>query len=255
MAFNFNIHAFRSKFEQYGGPARSNLFTVQLYKADKNSEIMPVRDLLFFCSTVTFPGINLDIAENKPLGIGNPIKHPTGIMSQDIPAIFMLDSNHAVLSFFHTWMQDIYNYQASDLGASNRNNPNQAVYEIGYMSDYSCNMSIKMYSANNPNGYYECYLEGVYPTEIGQVSMAWEMNDQYTTLPVTFAYEKISFTSNRSGPPMGFLSRGTGLIDYITSIGQIGQTIQSLQRPRDVQDAINTFTNVAYTWDNLRNIF
>lgn len=255
MAVAFDINSFRSKFEQYGGGARLSLFTVEIYRPDKKSNMMPTRDLLFFCKSVNFPGINLETAENKPYGIGNPVRHPIGMSSQDVNAIFMLDSNHAVLSFFHSWMQDVYNYQASNLGAANQYYPNQAVYEIGYMSDYACNISIKYYSTHDTKGYYECFLEGAYPTQVGQVDLAMESNDQVATLPINFAYERISYTANRSGPVQGMLSRSTGLLDYIASIGQIGQTVQSIRKPQSVQDAVNMFTNVAYTWDNIRNMF
>lgn len=251
-----NINTFRSKFEKYGGAARTSLFTVEIYKPDNRNNVkITSSDMLFFCKNVTFPGINLDISEYKPYGVGMPIRHPTGITAQDVNAIFMLDSSHQVLGFFHSWMQDVFNYRASDMGAANLYNPTQAVYELGYSHNYSCNIRIKYFSTHDVNKYYECLLESAYPTQIGSIDLGWDTPDQIATLPVSFAFEKINFSGTSSGPISGTSSRGFGLIDYITSIGQIGQTIDSVKKPKSVQDAINTFTNVAYTWDNLRNLF
>ena len=252
----FDINTFRSKFEKYGGAARTSLFLVEIYKPNKKSEIrITPEEMRFFCKSVTFPGINLDITENRPYGVGMPVRYPSGATAQDVNAIFMLDSNHQILGFFHSWIQDVFNYQATNLAAANKYNPNQAVYELGYFNDYSCNIRIKYFSSHSSEAYYECLLEGAYPTQIGSVELSWDSNDQYGVLPVSFAFEKISFSGNASGPIQGINSRGFGLIEYITSIGQIGQTIESIKKPKSVQDAINMFTNVAYTWDNLRNLF
>lgn len=252
----FNINDFRAKFEKYGGAARVSLFTVEIYRPDKKAHVkIPVADLRFFCKSITFPGINLETVENRPYGVGMPVRHPTGMSAQDLNAIFLLDSGHQVLGFFHSWMQDVYNYRASDLGGANMYNSNQAVYELGYHHDYSCNILIKYFSSHDPNAYYECMLEGAYPTQVGSIDLSWESNDQIATLPISFAFEKINFSGAASGPIESRTSRSFGLLDYITSIGSVGQAIDSIRKPTSVQDAINLFTNVAYTWDNLRNIF
>ncbi len=252
----FDINTFRSKFEKYGGASRTSLFLVEIYKPNKKSEVrITPEEMRFFCKSVTFPGINLDITENRPYGVGMPVRYPSGATAQDVNAIFMLDSNHQILGFFHSWIQDVFNYQATNLAAANKYSPNQAVYELGYFNDYSCNIRIKYFSSHSSEAYYECLLEGAYPTQVGSVELSWDSNDQYGVLPVSFAFEKISFSGNASGPIQGINSRGFGLIDYIISIGQIGQTIESIKKPKSVQDAINMFTNVAYTWDNLRNLF
>lgn len=250
----FDINSFRSKFESYGGPARLSLFTLDIARPQRNGQMNPA-DIRMFAKSVTFPGVNLETVEHKPYAIGIPVRHPVGMGAQDLNAIFLMDSNHSVLSFFHNWIQDVYNFKATSLATANFNNPSQSVYEIGFHNEYTCDIIIRYYSTHNTNQYYECKLENAYPTQVGQIELSWDSTDQVATLPVSFAFDRISFSANRSGPVELSTSRSFGMIDFITSIGQIGQTVDSISKPKSVQDALNMFTNVAYTWDNIRSLF
>ncbi len=250
----FDVNTFRAKFEKYGGPGRLNLFTVELTAT--NSKWMDDSDLRFFCKSVGLPGLNLETSNYKPYGVGLTNSLPVTMAHGSVNAVFMLDSSHQVLAFFHEWMQSIFNYNTEGgLLAPNARDQEQLPYELGYKKDYALDMRIKFYSAHNPNNYYECILHGVYPTEIGQIDLSWDSNDQIALLPINFSFERIGMSGARSGSVQSDLSRSVGLLEYIVSIANIGQTIKSFRKPRDVQDAINQFTSLKTVFSRLGGLF
>ena len=56
----FNLNDFKAKLEQYGGPAKKNLFTVEFVS---NNQTQIERDLIFFCKDINLPGLQLDVME------------------------------------------------------------------------------------------------------------------------------------------------------------------------------------------------
>lgn len=250
----FNLTEFRAKIEKYGGPALNSLFVVEF--SDSKSDWMDSSDLRFFCQTVQMPGINFETAQSRPYGIGLPLSLPMGMSNAGTNAVFMLDSNHNVLAFFHDWMQAVYNYDTSKgLMAPSARRGDQMPYELGYRSDYALNMRIRHFSTADPEAYYECLLTNVYPTEVGAQQLSWDSNNQVSTLPVNFAYENIKMAGTKTGPVINPLSRSLGLLDYVTAVGNVVQTFQSLRRPNDLQDAINEFTSIKQSFSSLGDLF
>lgn len=248
----FDLNAFKSRIDQYGGPARLSLFTVELFSS--SSDWMEDSDLRFFCKSVTMPGMNLETAQYRPYGVGLVNTLPITMASTGVNAVFMLDNSHKVLSFFHEWIQSVYNYNTSKgLLAPNGRDNEQYPYELGYRNDYSLDMRIKYFSSHDQTSYYEYLLRGVYPTEVGQIDLSWDSHDQTALLPVNFSYESIGVSGARVGSVQNNLSRSFGLLDYIISIANIGQTIKSFRKPADVQDAINQYTSITNVFSRLRN--
>ena len=105
------------------------------------------------------------------------------------------------------------------------------------------------------SGAVDLGLTGAQPTEVGAVDLAWDSNDQIALIPVNFSFERIGMSGARSGDVQSDLSRSFGLLEYITSIANIGQTIKSFRKPRDVQDAINQFTSIKTVFSRLGSLF
>jgi hypothetical protein len=247
----FNINEFKSRIDRYGGPARTSLFTVEL-----TGPTIQENDLLFFCRNVTMPGIDIESAVYRQNGIDLPQVMPTGISREPLNCIFMLDSEHRVLSFFHNWMQRVVNY--STQGGNFASVDDQLPYEIGYKDEYACRMVIKYYSTDSNSTvskFYEVVLDGVFPTNIPSIDLAWADNDNVATLPISFSYSRIQYSSEIRGIPSERNARGNGLLDLISNIGQIGQLINQQLVPQSVQDAINTYTRATNSFNRLRNIF
>lgn len=251
----FNINEFKSRIDRFGGPARTSLFTVELFSRKGNPYIRD-DELLFFCKNVTLPGIDIETISYRQNAIDLPQAFPTAINAEPLQCVFMLDSEHRVLSFFHSWMQKVVNY--STQGGPYASVNDQLPYELGYKDEYSCRMVIKYYTtdadSDNPR-YYEVVLDGVYPTTVQSIDLAWENNDSFGMLPVAFSYERIQYSSEIRGVPSERNSRGNGLLDLLMNIGEVGQMINQRLVPRSVQDAINKYTRVKNSFNRLRNLF
>lgn len=192
----FNINTFKSKIDQFGGLARSNVFEVEFVamrangfpNVIQNGTSLAGLDLKFFCQTVTFPGLNVEVFDYRPNNNDMARSMPRVIGHTDLECVFMVDDQHKIVEFFHTWMRVIANYTDDPFGS-------QLPYELGYKSDYATSMVIRMYSkspVNNQvgNTYYECRLMDVYPIQVGAITLEWAMNDSYVTLPISFSYSK-----------------------------------------------------------------
>jgi hypothetical protein len=74
-------------------------------------------------------------------------------------------------------------------------------------------------------------------------------------LPVSFSYERIQYTSEVRGIPSERNTRGNGLLDLLTTIGEVGQLVNQQLVPQSIQDAINKYTRAKNAFNTLRNIF
>ena len=250
----FNINEFKSVMNKYGGPAKSNLFVVGLFWAGKpkgstssgrKTEYVSQEDIRFFCKEVSMPSLNLGTFSYQANSIGIAQTMPTSLSTPTINATFMLDSDHKIISFFHSWMQEIINYSRQN-GLLSSLNGDHMPYEIGYKDDYTCIMEIDHYKTNGrgtiDDEVYKYTFEGVYPTEVGGKVLSWAPDDAVSTVTVNFTASSFRFTSTRAGNINSNLSRGNGVIDPLLSVGYRGQTVQQRDLPINVQDAINAFT-------------
>jgi hypothetical protein len=242
-----NLQQFKSKMDQYGGPARTNLFVVELQAA--NSNFMPTSDLRFFCKTVTLPSVTLETFDHKPSGIGMMQSMPIGITNDPVECIFMLDSQHRIISFFHEWMQNILNYDMSNGALSaNLRDPTHMPYEINYKkgnSGYSMRMTITMFSNSLANSVYTCVLDDVFPKQVGSVNLSWEENDTPATLPISFSYSHMKMSGTQPSTATNNAANGLGQLQYITSQNNIGQTITQATNNIGVigQSTLDSLTN------------
>jgi phage tail tube protein FII len=234
---SFNINEFKSKMDTFGGPALTSLFMVELYGTSSN--FISDADIKFFCRSATLPGLNINVSEYRSQTFGFPESIPISMGADNLNAVFMLDSNHKILSFFHEWMQNVINYDSKRNYSANPRDSDHLSYEINYKDNYTVNMAIKHFSTYNKNSFYECQLEGVYPTQVGALNLSWEDNANIASLPVSFSYSKINYSGLRAGIPS---ARGIGLLEYFTRYGRVRNTIErvnqqlidtSIRLPRD----------------------
>lgn len=272
----FNINEFKSVMDKYGGPAKNNLFVVNLNpsigqttsggRGLRKVDYIPFKDLTFFCQNVNLPAVNVNVFAHQSNSIGIAQNMPINLSTPSVNATFMLDSEHRVISFFHSWMQEIINYDTNG-GRLSTVNGDHMPYEIGYKDDYSCVMEIDhykttaggLYTAGRPEELdteiYHYRLEGVYPTEVSGRNLSWIPDDTVATLGVNFTASKFSFTGSTTGVLNSNLSRGNGVIEVLNSIGYKGQTVQQNNLPTSIQDIINTYTTVKNDFGAIKNTF
>lgn len=240
----FNINEFKSKVfsDKYGGLSKPNLFMMEIFRKDNSEEVG--KDLSFFCTSINMPGINFNTYEYRPDPNGLPQSIPVGINYAPINAIIMLDDNHKILSFFHEWMQMVYNYNSAGGKLNPRaGDPTHFPHELGYKSDYSCNMNIRYFSSNNPSNQYVVSLEGVYPYEITALDLSWDSNDQISKVAVQFSYSKFKMQGARSGPQADF-----GYV-YGSNIA-----IKNYEVDNNLSDKINRVARTIESFNGIKNI-
>lgn len=217
----FNISEFRSRLEKHGGPARTNLFVVEFSRTNLPTNIS-TDDLRFFCNTVSIPGINLELMQYVQGGTGYPEFMPMNASPDALNAVFLLDSNHRIMSFFHRWINSVVNV-GGDAGISSTGLRRR---EINFKDEYTTSMTIRYYSANRTDQFYECKYDGVYPTQVGSMEMSWSSNDAPATLSVNFSYNRMFYsgfsdsTSSLNSGTEFSLGRSSNIQQFISSVDQ-----------------------------------
>lgn len=251
----FNINDFSAQVNKHG-LAQTNLFLVRIVPppgftgiADGNAdednavELNLARELEFFCRSVTLPELDAQTVDVQKQAFGAITRRPQSIQFPILPTVFMVDSNFAILKFFHRWMQKIVNYDTSSGPISEVDG--MLPHEMGYKIDYATTIEIIVYSFQSESITYTYKMSGAYPIQVGNITEAWESQGEIMTLPVGFTYDELQVTGAKSGNVVGGLSGGNGLLSYLSSINTFTQAIRGLRRPRGIQDAINQVTNVS----------
>jgi hypothetical protein len=250
----FSVSEFKSKLQKYGGVARKNLFVVEIYDNGLTSQpVIEPGDLRFFCKSATLPGINVTVQDYFPNGFGLKQSIPVNASTGDVNLVFMLDSDHKVLSFFHRWMQKVVNYDVS--GGIFSSVDDQLPFEFGYKNEYTTTINIKFYSTDSEQ-YYEYVLYDAFPTQVSPVDVSWDDNDSYATITVNIAFSNMKVTAARTGTPSSRFSRGQGLLEFLNTVGRTAQLInQNSSLPKTIQDSVNSFTRVKNVFDTIKSIF
>lgn len=258
----FNVSEFSSQINKRG-LAQTNLFFVRITLNSNMASIlngpsgneeegeqtavnnnMPVSELQFFCRAVALPDVTVGTTPFKPKGFGPAEQRPTTFDYQQLQTGFMVDANFLVLKFFHRWMQEIVNYDVS-AGYFSESPSALLPYEFGYKDDYACQMDIIVYSGPSENKFYTYKFGNVFPTSIGSIQTSWENAAEVMTLPITFAFDELKVDGTIRGKATGGSGRGAnGILSFLSSLNSYGQAISSIRRPRNIQDAINQFTNI-----------
>lgn len=185
----FNISDFKARIDKHSGFAKTSLFEVYIGNNGKIPTNITTDDLRFFCNAVSMPGINLDVTYYKPTGVGYQESIPMGANLDPLNAIFFLDSEHRVMTFFHNWINRVYNIN----GQLGPNSFGLEPRELNYKEDYTTSLTIRYYSSHNQFKFYEAVYEGVYPTQVGALDLSWS-GDGPATLPVNFSYNKMIYS-------------------------------------------------------------
>ena len=186
----FRINEFKTQMDWFGGPARGSLFQVIITPPAGLKTRASSRYLTFFCKNASIPGMTLNSASNDQ--VAQKVKMmPQSINLEPVQCIFMLDSDHQILSFFHSWMQQIVNFGTQ--GGAYSEVAGKLPYEVGYKEDYACSITIRQYSTNHDvsGQYYEVILDNAFPLAIGDIDLAWDSQDSFSVLSVSFQYDRI----------------------------------------------------------------
>jgi len=251
----FSISEITSAINKHG-LAKNSLFVMKISLSDRLGFLqeesgIETRDLIFLCRSAEAPAIEVTTQDFKPRGYGPSEKRPTGFELPLLPTVFMVDSNFNVIRFFHRWMQDIVNFNVEG-GYRTEVNGGQRPYEFGYRDDYACTIELTIYSGNQTDKTFTYKFYNAYPVSIGNQTLAWENGAEVMTLPVQFAYDSFNSEATVDGKVTGDFGSPNGILSFLSSINTFGQALNNLSRPRNIQDLVNTVTDVNTILGSLR---
>ena len=256
----FNISKFKSSFERFGGPARANLFQVEMsppqwYINEKQTDkgLFTPREFTMFCSKANLPGVNIntstiDHVGQLPRTIATSITNPG-----PLTFTFMCDSDHHTLRFFHRWIRHVGNY--AKVSSPFEEYKNRLPGEVGFKDGFVSDIQIKHYSTDSrPNSFYSASLQRAFPISVGDLALDWSQNDSFLTVDVQFAFDDYHFNDDKAGNTGDRSSRGSGLLDVLGDIAGFADTVRGTLKagkPRSIQDAVNRLQRLGNAVDNL----
>lgn len=186
---SFSVADFISRVSRYG-LARDNLFIVRITPpAGLFEGTIPMNDLVFFCRSVDLPALTLETTSVKTQGWGKAESFPINLPYDNLNTVFMIDAEFKVKKFFQRWMQSIVNY---DNSRSNAAYNGMKPFQIAYKDKYVGTVEVVVYSLNDNKITYEYKFENAYPISLGNITTAWDNNNEIMVMPVTFTYGSYS---------------------------------------------------------------
>lgn len=156
------------------------------------------RQLTFFCSGVSLPGIQLLTEDYKIYGGKPKIKIPKFREHDDITCIFMLTENFEPRYTFQEWMDHIIDFKTNNINYYDDivSDIKIQVFADRQSADEFAFIGIIPAPETKPNILYQITLLNAYPTRMESVPLNWGFNDNYIEMDVQFNYEQIRFEKN-----------------------------------------------------------
>jgi hypothetical protein len=249
----FSVSEFSAQINKRG-VAQSNLFYVNITLPQGLgflAEEIGTNELSFFCRSASLPEVAVQTTPFKPKGFGPATQRPTNFEYPLLPTVFMMDSDFAVMKFFHRWMQEVVNYDV-EAGYFSASPSSLLPYEFGYKTDYVCTMEITAFSGPAENKFYTYKFGNAFPVSIGSVEVAWENSAEVMTLPVQFAYDELKVDGTARGTVTDQRNIGNSALGFLSSLNSYGQAISGIRFPNSIQDAVNQYTNINTILGSLR---
>lgn len=184
----FNITDISSAINKHGGLAKPSMFFVRITPPSALIQSAYSRDAMFFCDAAQLPGINFSATPIKAVGYGTSEQRPMDAGFSPVNTSFIVDANGRGIRFFQQWLALINNWSRESTGIMRGTRLSYG--EWNYPSTYEGTVEIHSLDPSKPEGkeivVYQ--LSRAFPIQVGDVSVAWEMNDSIMRLPVVFAY-------------------------------------------------------------------
>lgn len=213
----FNIAEFKANIANGGGLLKKNKFVVRLNppqailgRAVGGVNMFSInRALEFYAESAAIPGISLQTSEIRRQGVGNLEKAVYGAAVTDIDIRFLVDQYSDNFKFFQSWMDTIYNYNAS----------RGTEYELEYKDAYCTTMTIFVYNEVSPlQPIMILDLYDAFPVSISDVGLDWGSSD---LMKLNIRFNFLTW-NERNIPGLGI--RGLGGLLSLLSTG-LGRTV------------------------------
>ena len=157
------------------------------------------------------------------------------------------------MKFFNQWANAIINFDHRN-GELGQSALGAGLYEVGYREDYATDVKITTLTGtqdtkqhgddHTPEVEIVTYvLTEAFPIQIGDVSVAWNAENQFSTIPIQFTFRGYSLNQLPTGRTIN--PRGFSLSEWFGILGgavNIGSQIYS-NPPTSIGSALNLITN------------
>jgi hypothetical protein len=219
------------------GVARTNQFEIVITPPKcMTGSSQTAQKLSLYAEGAVLPGRTIQTQEFSRFGYGPHEKFPYSMQYQDYTVQFIGDGRGEIYKFFYNWMQNIVrgDLPVSDAGTA---------FEVDFRENYCVPMSVYMFNEQGDK-VLASDMTNAFPIQVPDVSLNWS-DSSMMQFSVTFAYtlaqlqdsDEILIGKNGGIQPLTTLQK-------LVKIGTAAQTIASIRRPSNVQDALSSVTNV-----------
>lgn len=167
-----SIYDFLANFQ--GGGARPNRYRVNItFPGTVPAGIAASNKISFTCSAAAIPGSTLGVVDVPYMG--RQVKVPGDKIWEDWTVQILVDNDFMGRSAFETWQDQLLGFR-SNLAQPANVNPINA-YAMGQVH--------LLDRADKVTQRYQ--IDGMFPINVGEVTLGYDQNDQIMLQPVTFA--------------------------------------------------------------------
>lgn len=222
--------------------AKTNLFDVEVTPPRILGGSETARKLSLYAEGAQLPGRNIQTDQLKRFGVGPQEKVPYSMQYNDITLNFIGDGKGEIYKFFYRWMHGIVrgDYSVSSPKADSNG---KAPYEVQFKDQYAVPITITMYNEQGSPVLVSKLIDA-FPVNVSEVGLNWS-DSNMMTFPVTFSYLYTEL-SNADAPAIETPNGFAGLSNFqnLVKIGTAVQTISSLRKPRNIQDALSSVNTI-----------
>lgn len=181
----FSIQKFRAEVGKVGGIHRPSHFLVRITPPSFLVSSGYNRIIEYVCDTTILPGLDINTIDILPAGYGNSEKRPIKTSFDPIRCDFLVDNTSSFFDFFYKWTGNINNFGIDNGRSSDSTRLNYG--EFAYPKEYEGTIDIYLFKPDG-NSIYEIKINQAFPVSIGDLNLAWEINDSISKISVGFAY-------------------------------------------------------------------
>jgi hypothetical protein len=183
----FNITEITSAINSASGLAKPNMFFVVITPPSSLGLSTYPRQAMFFCDSAQLPGLTFDTSPIKTAGYGGAEMRPTNAAFPAVNATFIVDARGRAIRFFQQWLALLNNWSRERVGVMQGTSLSYG--EWNYPETYEGTVEIHAVNPDNNNSEVVVYqLSRAFPVQVGDIAVAWELNDTIMKLPISFAY-------------------------------------------------------------------
>ena len=247
----FNINELKGRFNKINGYSSPSKFLVLITPppwavGEQSSDTIDV--LPYIINSTNLPGMSFTFSDIRQIGYGPIERRPDVPIYTEVPMTIYSTGDGRAFRFFHRWMQNVINVGLTNV-ADNQSSKGAYQFESYYSDNYLSTIDIIHYNETEDE-IIRYTLNDAYPTTIADTAVSWATTDQILELNVSFTFRTWYSTAFSPASITNNPRDGGGSLSFLQALGTFGtiaSTLSNLQRPTNIQDALNTINTISTT--------